>query len=88
MSSRVIVVVDDLLFNRVILTRMLNQVRDFCWSFGRGQAHLRAWLTLSCPSQLGFSNVLCFESGAKLLNCSEEVGFILLDIVMPYLVSI
>ena len=28
MSTRVIVVVDDLLFNRVVLTRMLNQVRD------------------------------------------------------------
>ncbi|KAK9837094.1 hypothetical protein WJX81_002417 [Elliptochloris bilobata] len=58
MPGCAVAVVDDLLFNRVILSRMLQQ--------------------------LGFTDVLCFESGSQLLRCRQDLAFVLLDIVMPY----
>ena len=37
--------------------------------------------------QLGFTDVLCFESGCQLLQSRLRFVLVLLDIVMPILVS-
>ena len=88
--SGAVAVCDDLLINRVILSRMLHQVHCRSRVYGPDPAfHVTPTTASLTPgrTQLGFTDVLCFESGCQLLqSCSLRFALVLLDLVMPYLV--